>query len=71
MNLHPDSDTPRSGGGHPVWPPDPDRRAAEVDRIQAELDAGDYEVPALDVAEAILRFYEREFSEPPSAGPPG
>lgn len=36
----------------------PDIRDAKVDAVQAKLDAGNYEVPAADLAEAMFRLSE-------------
>ena len=41
------------------WALDDDERARRVDRIRHAVTAGEYEVDAVDVADAVLAFYER------------
>ena len=41
------------------WALDPDERARRVDRIRNAVTAGEYEIDAVDVADALLAFYER------------
>ena len=47
---------------------DAHERAELVERLRVEVEAGTYHVPADDVAESLLRFYDRSLdSEPEEA----
>ena len=65
VSWHPVSD---ASPGEDGWGWDADRRAERVDRIHAAIEEGSYAVAAEDVADAILRFYERGDGVDPSSG---
>lgn len=52
-----------TGSAHvPVGAADPEALA----RLRADIEAGDYEIPAMAVADAIISFFDRADPEPPS-----
>lgn len=71
MSWPPASDRGAGWREEGVWSRDADHRAANVDRIRAELEAGTYEIGAQEVADAILSFYGRPSDSDESAATPG
>ena len=49
------------------WSLDDSERAERVEQIKAEVEAGEYRIPAEAVADAVLQFYRRS-PEDGSAG---
>ena len=60
----------------PNWPPDSDATppgeepTPRLRRLKERIDRGTYEVPAEEIAQAILQFYARDTSAPAPDAPP-